>query len=474
MEKLFDYLYEGTPQYVLGKSQRTGQQIGLSDTNRCTYIVGRSGMGKSTLMTKLILADIAKGDRSVVVLDPHNELVESIALKCAPDQAHRITYFAPSVQRNKILGFNPFEISSQSEQEYELKADAIMQVFAHTWKLNFANAPTMQNTLETFTRTLLSAYPKYKTTFLHMLCLTRKDDIGDYWRAQLSALAKNNPAMGQNWSEWLVEGRRKTDIESSRQKIKHIITSDVLWPILCQPTSSECFDFQKLLSNKGVLLVALGGLDPEFVRLLGSLILTQLLVTVRLSKKENRQPCNVYADEFYYFNPESFKFIIDEGRKHKLFCTIAHQSLKQISDRVAATVQGSEGIVVFAVSPDDGQRLRKHFFTSKGFISPHVVANLPKYQALVRYEYGERRLQDWIKTIEEDGSGDREVASTIWQHSLSFGRSIRDIEQKKNAILNVITQPGQPSRNDEFQSSEDDMEFRVKVKAPTGVKGFIG
>ncbi len=473
MEKLFACLDEGAAQYVLGKSQRTGQPVGLSDTNRCTYIIGRSGMGKSTLMTKLILADIAEGDRSVIVLDPHNELVESVASKCPPDQAHRVTYFAPSAQRNKILGFNPFEISSQDEQEYELKADAIMQVFAHTWKLNYAYTPTMQNTLETFARTLLSAYPQYKTSFLHMLCLTQLDDVGDYWRARLSALVGNNPAMNQTWSEWLKEGRREKDIESSRKKINHFNISDAIWPILYQPTSSECFNFQKMLSSKGVLLVALGGLDLEFVRLLGSLILTQLLVAVKLHKKEDRQPCNVYADEFYYFNPESFKFIIDEGRKHKLFCTIAHQSLKQISDRVAAIVQGSEGIVVFSVSPDDAQRLRKHFFTNKkGFVSPHVVANLPKYQALVRYERNDRRVQDWIKTIEEDRPGDREVASAIWQRSLSFGRSMQDIEKTKNAILNVITQPDQHSR--EHIIPEDDMDFGVKTKAPTGGKGFVG
>ncbi len=473
MEKLFTYLHEGTPQYVLGKSQRTGRLVGLSDTNRCTYIVGRSGMGKSTLLTKLILADITKGDRSVVVLDPHNELVESIAQKCPADQAHRVVYFAPATQRKKILGFNPFEIQTGNEQEFELKADAIMQVFSHTWNINYRNAPTMQNTLETFTRTLLSAHPQYQTNFLHMLCLTRKDMVGDYWRKQLSVSMLENPAIGQNWSEWLEEGRRKTDIESSRQKIKHNVISNFVWPILFQPKSADCFDFRKLLDNKGVLLVALGGMDPEFVRLLGSFLLTQLLVTVKLRRQDDFAPCNVYADEFYYFNPQSFQFIIDEGRKHKLFCTMANQSLNQLKNaRLSATVQNCGNIIVFSVSPEDAQILRRHFFKLNDYIKPHLVANLPQYQALIRYERELKRPQDWIKTVNEIRPDNREVARQIWKQSIAYGRSRQEIEQMKNAILNVMDEPKHTTQNKNIL--DNSKTFGEKTTAPAKPKGFIG
>ncbi|MCA9925718.1 MAG: type IV secretory system conjugative DNA transfer family protein [Anaerolineales bacterium] len=471
MGKLLTYLYEETAQYTLGRSQRTKRPVAFSDTNRCTYVVGRSGMGKSTLLANLILTDIAQNDRSVIVLDPHNELVESIALKCPPDQAHRVVYFAPAMQRKRILGFNPFEYNSGDERELELKADALMQVFSHTWDINYRNAPTMQNTLETFTRTLLSAYPHYQTNFLHMLCLIRKDAIGDYWRKKLAVSSVENPAIMQNWDEWLEEGRRKTDIESSRQKVKHNMISNFIRPIICQSTSSACFDFDKLLNQKGVLLVALGGMDPEFVRLLGSFLLTQLLVKVKLRGHGDFAPCNVYADEFYYFNPQSFQFIMDEGRKHRIFCTMAHQSLNQLKNaKLSTAVQSCGNIIVFSVSPDDAQKMRKHFFKQGGYIKPHIVANLPQYQALIRYERGQRRPQDWIKTVEDSRPLDRAVARQIWNQSVAYGRSRSDIEQNKDSVMNAVFKTN--ASPTAAKDSDAQPKLKAKTKAPTKKKGF--
>ena len=472
MDKLLTYLQQGDASpYILGRSQRTRRQVSLVDNNRCTYVIGHSGMGKSTLMTNLILTDIAQGDRSVIVLDPHDKLVESIAARCPPEHAHRVTYFSPSQQSNRVLGFNPFQLHSTSLQEYELKADALMQVFAHTWNLNYSNAPTMQNTLETFIRTLLSSSHHYQTNLLHMLCLTRKDAVGEFWRTRLASFARNNPAMDQNWGEWIEEGRRKTDIESSRQKIKHLITSNVLWPVLCQPTSSTCFDFQDLLANKKVLLVALGGLDGEYVRLLGSFVLTQLVVTAKLYQTEASLPCNVYADEFYYFNPQSFQFIINEGRKHRLYCTIAHQNLSQISRRkLEATVQSCSNIIVFSASTDDAPKLRRHFFAPDGFISQHIVANLPDFQALVRYKSGRKRLQDWIETLPEIRPTDTKVAKDIKQRSLSYGRLRTEIEQIKEGILQIPTTEAVPTVDGRLSTEKP--KLRSKAKKPKIKPGF--
>ncbi|MCB8944358.1 MAG: DUF87 domain-containing protein [Ardenticatenaceae bacterium] len=471
MGELFAFINKGQKPYRLGENQRTRRPVTLPDTDRCTYIVGHSGMGKSTLLTNLILADIERGDRGVIVLDPHNELAEAVALRCPPEQAHRVTYFCPSHQTKKVLGFNPFQLNSTSKQEFELKADAIMQVFAHTWNLNYGNAPTMQNTLETFIRTLLSAYPQYQTNLLHMLCLTRKDEVGDFWREAVLPFVRGNPAMGQNWYEWMEEGRRKTDIESSRQKIKHLLISDVLWPVLCQPTTSDCFNFQDMLTQKKVLLVALGGLDSEFVRLLGSFILTQLLVTVKLSQAEQSSPCQVYADEFYYFNPQSFQFIINEGRKFKLYCTIAHQNLTQIKNKkLEATVQSCNNIILFKVSPDDAQQLRKHFYTPQGYIQPHLLANLPDFHALVRYKQDRQRPQDWIKTYAEARPVNRQVAKTIWQQSVAYGRPRAEIDKIKDSILRVVPDTVTPPQTmplaEEFPTEATDAKPPEKTSSP--------
>ena len=170
-------------------------------------------------------------------------------------------------------------------------------------------------------------------------------------------LTSMTTVFAQNWSEWENERRLREDIQSSRQKIKHIITSDTLASILSQPQSADCFRFQELLSQKGVLLVNLEGLEDEGQRLIGSIILTQLLVMAKLRMDtEDRVPCHIYADEFYKFSPQSFVTIINEARKFRLFCTLAHQNLEQL-DKKARAAAANCGFVRNTVSSG-----RLHFF----------------------------------------------------------------------------------------------------------------
>lgn len=439
MNRLFSYLYNGSSDYVLGRSVRSGKSVCYSDNNRCTYIVGLSRMGKSNLMANLILNDIEKADRSVIVLDPHNSLVRALALKCPPQHAHRVTYFYPVQQKSRIHGLNPIELSSSSNrEEFELRANAFMKVIEHTWAINHDRAPIMQNTLETLFRTLLSAYPSYQTSILHMLVLTRQDNVGNLWREKLSEFVRNNPGLSQNWDEWITASRRTVDIESSRQKIKHLATSEIIWRILGQPSSTIRFD--EIVANKGILLVALRGLEEEFIKLLGSLILTQILIPIWLRGEGAGYPCNIYADEFYYFHPQSFEKIIDEGGKYRVFCTMSSQSLQKARGEAAAAALRCRNLIVFRTDPEDAPKLRKYFISRSddGHLDPRVLSKLPKHQAMVSFERDKEAVQARIETLKNTKEENREVARAIWESSLAKGRPVQEIEQYKEVVLNPV------------------------------------
>jgi hypothetical protein len=419
---------------LVGKSVNSGRLIRLKDQKRSTYVVGAHGMGKSTLLMNFILTDIERADKGVVVLDPHGDLAKSIALRCPPEKAEQVVYFAPAEQREKVLGLNPFEISQ--DRAYELKVGALMDVFAHTWYGDFNRTPTLQNTLETMVRTLLAAYPEHQTSFLHMLLATRLDNSGQAWRQKIAPYVKENPALAQNWAEWKIERRLKDDIQSSRQKIKHIIASDILASILCQPQSAACFQFQDVLSRNGVLLVNLEGLEDEGQRLIGSIILTQLLVMARLrGEADDRVPCHIYADEFYKFSPQSFVTIINEARKYRLFCTLAHQNLEQLDMKARAAAANCGNVITFRVNPEDSGTLGRHFL-SKGRVLPaDMLSNLPRYQAMVRYADRNDRRQSLVQTFRERGQENPDIAAAIHSESETYGVPSMDIRDYVNAIL---------------------------------------
>ena len=99
---------------LLGKSIASDRPIRLKDPKRSTYLIGAHGTGKSTVMLNLILADIEKDDKGVVVLDPHGDLARAVAQRCPPAHAERVIYFAPSEQRDRVMGLNPFELRAVS------------------------------------------------------------------------------------------------------------------------------------------------------------------------------------------------------------------------------------------------------------------------------------------------------------------------------------------------------------------------
>jgi DNA helicase HerA-like ATPase len=55
------------------------------DLCRHLYIVGKTGTGKSTLLSSLILNDIKNG-MGVCLLDPHGDLVDTIVSKIPPER----------------------------------------------------------------------------------------------------------------------------------------------------------------------------------------------------------------------------------------------------------------------------------------------------------------------------------------------------------------------------------------------------
>ncbi len=412
---------------ALGRDVNSSGTVRLKEPERSTYVIGTPGMGKSTLLLNLILEDIRKADKGLVVLDPHAELVEEVLLRCPTDQADRVIYFSPMEQTQTPFGLNPFEW--YEDKEYERKIEAVMTVFTHLWYGGFRSTPTLQDTLATLVRTLFSAYQDHQVHFYHLQLLLQNDDIGEMWREQLSQYVANDPILITKWKEWETPGVRKSDTGSSKNKIHYIISNRIIQNILCQPTSSDCFHFQETLAAKKVLLVNLGGLGAESIRLVGSIILTQILAMAYLRKEEDKVPCHIYADEFYNFPAQAFVELINQTRKYKVFCTLAHQDLSQLEGIEAQTATTNCGNkVVFKINPSDAKVLTPHFVQDPIF-PESGLSELSKYEAMVKLASSRDTKQAHIKTFREQGKKNEAVAEQIRQQSLIYGRPHAKVEE---------------------------------------------
>src|SRR4051812_44795086 len=87
-------------------SRRPPVPFGIKQADRQyhTAIVGRTGMGKSTLMETFMAADIQAGS-GFALIDPHGDTAENILKLIPPDRLEDLIYFNPA-EPEHALGLN--------------------------------------------------------------------------------------------------------------------------------------------------------------------------------------------------------------------------------------------------------------------------------------------------------------------------------------------------------------------------------
>ena len=104
--------------------------IKAADRSGHTYLIGKTGTGKSTLATNMIIGDIRAG-AGVGVVDPHGDLIDSILAQIPTSRTNDVVLFDPSDEEFPI-GFNILEPSTS--QGKQLAVSALVSVFRHLFR----------------------------------------------------------------------------------------------------------------------------------------------------------------------------------------------------------------------------------------------------------------------------------------------------------------------------------------------------
>jgi DNA helicase HerA-like ATPase len=118
---------------VLGVREAWGQEVPLvlppRDRRHHVYIIGQTGVGKSTLLRNLILQDIVAG-HGVGVIDPHGDLASELLDYIPRHRIEDTVYFNPADMEYPI-GFNL--LGQTLPDNRHLVASGIVAVFKSTW-----------------------------------------------------------------------------------------------------------------------------------------------------------------------------------------------------------------------------------------------------------------------------------------------------------------------------------------------------
>jgi hypothetical protein len=121
-----------TPTY-LGQTNfhRTHTRFGIKQSDRLShlYVIGQTGVGKSTLLEQLALQDAA-ASRGLAVVDPHGDLVDRLYTTLSPDVGDRLIYF-DAADPAQPYGYNP--LRRVRADKIPLAASGLLEALKKLW-----------------------------------------------------------------------------------------------------------------------------------------------------------------------------------------------------------------------------------------------------------------------------------------------------------------------------------------------------
>jgi hypothetical protein len=338
------------------REHKTKFGIKPEDRRRHFYLLGKTGVGKSTVFKNMFIADVLRGEGACFV-DPHGEAVEELLDFIPPERIDDVVYFDPTDIDNPV-GFNMLELEDKSQRD--LIADGVVEVF----KKQFGDSwgPRLQYILTNAVSTLLEAQ---NTTLLAVIRILIDNNYRKFVLKQV-----DDPILLQFWEEEFAQmsSNRRLVTEAVapiQNKVGRFISSAVIRNIIGQVKST--INLREIMDEGKILLVNLaqGKLGEETASLLGGMIITRLQSTAmeRTDQSfEDRRDFYLYVDEFQNFATVSFAKILSEARKYKLNLTMTNQYIDQLPLEVRQAIFGNVGTLgSFVVSQSDAAILEKEF-----------------------------------------------------------------------------------------------------------------
>lgn len=336
--------------------------LGTVDRTRHTYVVGPAGSGKSVLLARFILGDIAAG-YGVVAIDPKGDLIPDVLNRLTPEDAERVL-IVDAAARDLPIGFNPLA-HARSEADRELVVDGVLTVFREIWSGFWG--PRTDSVLRSCLTTLVNAQARDGSAFT--LCEIFPLLIDDGFRRSV-VTQPTIPAVVRAWwqrYDAMPEGERAQTIGPVLNKVEAFTSRTAIRLMLGQSTGG--LDFRDVFTKRRVVLVSLaqGAIGSETSRLLGALLVFSLWratlerVTV---PAERRRPVFAYVDEAQDLVklPVPVADMLAQARGFGLGLTLANQYLAQLPSEVRAAVLGTVRTQIsFAPQPDDARLLERHF-----------------------------------------------------------------------------------------------------------------
>jgi hypothetical protein len=349
------------------RSKRVKFGIRDDDRSKHMYVIGKTGMGKSTLLENLAIQDIQNGE-GVCFIDPHGGTAETLLSYVPEHRIKDVIYFAPFDQEYPV-GLNVMEDLGRDKRP--LVVSGLMGAFKKVWvdawsaRMEYILNNAMLALMETPGSTLLGVNRIFADKDYRNMIVANVTD----------------PSVKAFWVDEYAKYSDKFATEATaaiQNKVGQFAANPLIRNLVGQPKST--FDIRRVMDEGKIFIVNLskGRMGEGNANLVGSMLITKIYLAamsradVGADAVRHLPPFYLYVDEFQSFANESFADILSEARKYKLSLTIAHQYIEQMSEEVRAAVFGNVGTMIsFRVGSYDAEVLEKEF--APAFLAEDIV-----------------------------------------------------------------------------------------------------
>jgi energy-coupling factor transporter ATP-binding protein EcfA2 len=351
----------------------------INERRRHLYILGATGMGKTTLLSSMIREDI-QNSKGICVIDPHGNLIDQILPIIPKDRLKDVILFDPDDAEYPI-GLNllslPKNVTAiELQRQKEFVTSNLISIITKLYPPRFTG-PRMEYILR---NTILTALETEQPTLFTVQQLL----VDALYRKKVIA-SLTNPVLKLFWTKEFAQmgSFQKSDATAPiTNKIGKFITSSLAANILGQRETK--LNFSEMMDDSKILLCDLskGKIGEDFSSMFGALITASIqLAALKRARipEEKRRDFYLYIDEFQNFANSSFAQIMSEARKYRLNAILAHQTIAQIEDHdlVKVILANTGSIISFRTGSPLDEELILPFFSPQ--VTKGEIADLPPY-----------------------------------------------------------------------------------------------
>lgn len=367
-----DRLSVGTP---IGSCSIAGQDrpvcIPQPVRIRHTHLIGKPGMGKSTLEEHMILDDIRNG-HGVAVLDPHGDLAERLLGLIPEEYVEKTVYFEPG-DPDWVPIWNPMQkVPGQDIGRMADNLVGVLKSFVTGW------GDRMEHILR---HSIFALLHLPGSTLLDIADLLRSGSKESEASRRLILEVVQNEEARMFWQHDFMR-YRSDEFGPPKHKLSKLLVSGTISLMLSQPNGS--FNFGRIMDDGMIFLGNLSRIGTEVREILGGFMLAVMHMTALARSGtpiERRRPFHIYLDEAHRFVTDSLEDVIAETRKYGVSLTLAHQYLRQFGMSKIDALASVGTTIVFNVDSKDAAYLAKDF---QELVKVKDIVDLDIGQAIVR------------------------------------------------------------------------------------------